>query len=267
MRRCTWSRWSFRPRPWSGSVHRSSVAPAPAEVDRFCCSTALTTVGFHHRLLHSATATGPAWSRPYTASVTTTGQRLGVLGGTFDPPHAGHLVAAVNVRHELDLDRVLLVVANDPWQKSAHRPVTPAADRLAMVEALVRDIDGLEASSIEIDRGGASYMVDTLAELAASDPAGRRFLIVGSDAAAGLTTWNRFHELPTLATLVLVDRPGIGTTMPPEGWEFERVAIPRLDISSTDLRERAADGRPLEGLVPAPVISVIRERRLYRGAP
>ncbi|WP_334142722.1 nicotinate-nucleotide adenylyltransferase [Rhabdothermincola sp.] len=195
------------------------------------------------------------------------GERLGVFGGTFDPPHTGHLVAAVNVRHELGLDRVLLVVANDPWQKSADHPVTPAADRLAMVEALVRDVEGLEASPLEIERGGPSYTVDTLAQLATADPGGRRFLIMGSDAAAGLLTWDRCHELPALATLVLVDRPGVASASPPAGWEFERVEIPRLDISSTDLRRRAAHGRPLDGLVPPAVVSCIRERRIYREQP
>ena len=91
--------------------------------------------------------------------------RLGILGGTFDPVHVGHLVAAVNARYELDLDRVLLVVANEPWQKVGSRPVTPAADRLALVQAAVEGVEGLEASAIEIERGGLSYTADTVAEL------------------------------------------------------------------------------------------------------
>src|SRR3954447_22668934 len=97
--------------------------------------------------------------------------RLGVLGGTFDPIHVGHLVAAVNVRHALDLDRVLLVVANEPWQKVGDRAVTPAHDRLAMVEAAVGDVDGIEASRIEVVRGGSSYTADTLAQLAEENEA------------------------------------------------------------------------------------------------
>ena len=84
-------------------------------------------------------------------------RRIGVFGGTFDPPHVGHLVVAVNVRHALALDVVLLVVANDPWQKSGTRRVSPAADRLAMVEAAVGEVDGLEASDLEMARGGTSY--------------------------------------------------------------------------------------------------------------
>lgn len=191
------------------------------------------------------------------------GRRTGVLGGTFDPPHIGHLLAALNVRHALDLDEVLLVVANDPWQKTAERPVSPADDRLAMVQAAVDGLEGLVASDIEIGRGGPSYMVDTLGALAAADPEGERFLIVGADAAAGLLTWDRAEQLPGLATLVLVDRPGIVCDAPPEGWPLRRVEIPRIELASTDLRARVADGRPLDLLVPAGVWSVIRDRRLY----
>ncbi|MGK2928931.1 MAG: nicotinate-nicotinamide nucleotide adenylyltransferase, partial [Acidimicrobiales bacterium] len=85
------------------------------------------------------------------------GERIGVFGGTFDPPHVGHLVTAVNVRHALDLDRLLLVVANEPWQKVGSRPISAAADRLAMVEAAVAGVSGLEACAIEIERGGPSF--------------------------------------------------------------------------------------------------------------
>ena len=186
-----------------------------------------------------------------------------MLGGTFDPPHIGHLLAAVNVRHALDLDRVLLVVANDPWQKSDRRSITPAADRLAMVEAAVEGHAGLVASDLELRRGGPSYMVDTLAELGRRDPDGQRYLILGADAAAGLDTWHEAAALPALATLVLVDRPGIVCPPPPAGWVPERVEIPRIELSSTEVRERVADGRPLDLLVPEPVWSVIRDRRLY----
>jgi nicotinate-nucleotide adenylyltransferase len=191
------------------------------------------------------------------------GLRTGVLGGTFDPPHIGHLLAAVNVRHALDLDEVLLVVANDPWQKAGSRPITPAEDRLAMVEAAVEGLAGLTASDLELQRGGPSYMVDTLAELGKRDPAGERFLILGSDAAAGLPTWHRAEELPALAILVLVDRPGIPCPPPPAGWSFRRVEIPRIELSSTELRDRVVDGRPLDLLVPPGVWSCIQDRRLY----
>ena len=192
-----------------------------------------------------------------------TGRRCGVLGGTFDPPHIGHLLAAVNVRHALRLDELLMVVANDPWQKSGERPVTPAADRLAMVEAAVVGLDGIVASDLELRRGGPSYTVDTLRELGKEDPEGERFLVLGADAAGGVTSWERADELPSLATLVLVDRPGLECPPPPAGWSFLRVEIPRVEVSSTDLRARVADGRPLDLLVPPRVVTCIRERRLY----
>ena len=110
-------------------------------------------------------------------------ERVGIFGGTFDPPHVGHLVTAVDVRHELRLDRVLLVVSNTPWQKVGSRPITPAADRLAMVEAAVAGVEGLEASAVEIDAGGLSYTADTLATLLAKDPDLELFVILGADAA------------------------------------------------------------------------------------
>ena len=135
-------------------------------------------------------------------------RRLGILGGTFDPVHVGHLVAAVNARYELDLDLVLLVVANEPWQKVAARPVTAAADRLAMVEAAVEGVEGLEASGMEIERGGPSYTADTVAELQDSWPGAELNLIVGADAAVGLSSWERLEEVRSKVVLVVVNRPG-----------------------------------------------------------
>lgn len=188
-----------------------------------------------------------------------------MLGGTFDPPHVGHVAAAAEVRHALSLDRVLLMVANRPWQKVGTREISPALDRLAMVEAAVAGVDGVVAGASEIERGGDSFMVDTLADLARAEAGALLFLILGRDAAAGLPTWERAHELAGLATLVLVERPGLGAPPLPDGWSFASVEIPRLDISSSDLRARVAAGQPIDGLVPPAVVSVIRERGLYRG--
>ena len=186
-----------------------------------------------------------------------------MFGGTFDPPHVGHLVLAVNVRHALQLDRVLLVVANDPWQK-AGRKVTPAADRLALVEAAVGDVDGIEASALEIERGGVSYSADTLRQLRDEDPTRELFLVLGSDAAAGLPTWERVDDVRALAEIVVVARPGAEDAESPPGWSWAIVEAPRLDVSSTDLRARVADGRPLDYLLTPAVIDCIRERHLYR---
>lgn len=193
-------------------------------------------------------------------------RRLGVFGGTFDPIHVGHLVAAVNARHELALDRVLLVVANVPWQKIGSRAITPAEDRYAMVAAATRDVEGLEASRIEIERGGMSYTADTLAQLAEAHPEAELHLIVGTDVAGELDTWERVEEVRRLSTLVVVNRPGARLPdLAASGWRVRTVEIPNLDISSTDLRARAADGRPLDFLVPEAVIRCIRERGLYAG--
>lgn len=190
-------------------------------------------------------------------------RRLGIFGGTFDPPHVGHLVTAVNVRHSLDLDLVLLVVAGSPWQKTGSRPITPAADRLAMARAAVDEVEGIEVSSTEVDRGGPSYTVDTLAEMRARYPDAECFVILGADAAALVPTWERFPEVLSMARLVVVDRPGSASDLPPIT-DWLRVEVPHLEVSSTDLRRRFADGRPLDFLVPAAVLRCARERGLYR---
>ena len=191
--------------------------------------------------------------------------RLGLFGGTFDPPHVGHLVTAVNVRHALQLDAVLLIVANVPWQKEGERRITPADDRLAMVEAAVERVEGLIASRLEIDHGGNSYTADTLAALRTMHPQAELFTIVGDDAAAGLPTWERFHEVVANSHLVVVDRPGAPVELP-TAFEWLRVEVPRLEVSSTDLRARIGDGRPLDYLVTDPVLEVIRARGLYTDA-
>jgi nicotinate-nucleotide adenylyltransferase len=193
-----------------------------------------------------------------------TGERLGIFGGTFDPPHVGHLVTAVNVRHELRLDRVLLVVNDQPWQKLGTREISPAVDRYAMVEAAVGSVEGLEASRLEIDRGGLSYTADTLATLLDEDPARELFVVLGSDAAAGLPTWERADEVRSCSTIVVVERPGARTAEPPAGWSWVRVEVPRLEVSSTDLRARVADGRPLDYLLTPEVIATIHCLGLYQ---
>ena len=189
--------------------------------------------------------------------------RIGVFGGTFDPPHVGHLVTAVNVRHALRLDTVLLMVANEPWQKVGSRPITPARQRLAMVRAAVADVHGLEAGDTEIDHGGPSYTADTLEALARTRPGASFFTIMGDDAAARFLTWDRYATVAERSTLVVVDRPGEQVGLP-SGFVWERVEVPRLDVSSTDLRDRVRDGRPLDYLVTAPVLELISEMGLYQ---
>jgi nicotinate-nucleotide adenylyltransferase len=204
-----------------------------------------------------------------------TGERLGVFGGTFDPPHIGHFLVAVNALYALSLDRVLLVTSNIPWQKVGSRPISPAEDRLALVAAGVRDQAGLEASDLEIRLGGESSTVATLQHLRALDPTGQLFLIVGADVARGLRTWRRHEELPGLATLVVVDRETAGTDLAapsasrPLVWPgpLVHLSVPRVDISSTELRRRVGAGEPIDYLVPAAVATLVEERLLYRGGP
>lgn len=195
------------------------------------------------------------------------GQRIGIFGGTFDPIHVGHLVAAVNARDAVNLDRVVMVVANIPWQKAGTRAVSTAEDRLALVEAAVGDVAALEASSMEIDRGGESYTADTLAELHEADPAAELFLIIGWDVAQVLTTWERWEEVQRLATLVVVNRPGSPHPrhLTEAGWRVVEVTVPNLEISSSDLRERAAEGRSLDYLIPEAGVRCIRARGMYAG--
>jgi nicotinate-nucleotide adenylyltransferase len=192
-------------------------------------------------------------------------ERIGVFGGTFDPVHVGHLVAAVNARHRLGLDRVLLMVANVPWQKVGSRQVSPAEDRFEMASAAVAGVPGLEACRLEIDRGGPSYTADTVRDLANLHPGADLYVIVGWDVSADLGSWDRLEEVRNMATLVVVNRPG---TSPPvglvqEGWRLEEVSVPNLEISSTDLRARAANGWPLDYLIPEAAVRVIKERGLY----
>jgi nicotinate-nucleotide adenylyltransferase len=177
----------------------------------------------------------------------------------------GHLVTAVNVRHELDLDRVLLVVSNVPWQKVGTRPISAAEDRLAMVAAAVADVEGLEPSRIELDAGGPSYTADTVATLLAEDPHRELYVILGADAAAGVTTWERDEEVRDRATVVVVGRPGAPAAPAPEGWRWRQLQVPSDEVTSTDLRARVADGRPLDYLVTHEVVDWIRRHDLYGG--
>jgi len=171
-------------------------------------------------------------------------------------------VTAVNVRHALQLNVVVLMVANVPWQKERSRQITPAEDRFALVQAAVAEVSGLLAGRDEIDRGGASYTADTLTVLAKRYPGAELFTIVGDDAAAGITSWERYEEVASRSALVVVDRPG-GPVQLSEDFRWHRVEVPRLEVSSTDLRARFSDGRPLDYLLTEPVLETIAARHLY----
>jgi len=178
---------------------------------------------------------------------------------------------ARQVRLALGLDEVLMVVANQPWQKVGSRSITSAEHRLAMVEVAVAGIDGVEASSIELERGGDSYTIDTIEALAIQIPDVELFLIVGSDAAEGLHTWHRFEELADVANLVIVNRPGwsreIDTRSWPRRWRdgsgVNRVEVQPFDASSTELRRLLSIGSIPSGSISEPVLRYIGEHRLY----
>jgi nicotinate-nucleotide adenylyltransferase len=195
---------------------------------------------------------------------------VGVLGGTFDPVHHGHLVAASEVAFRLGLDQVLLVPAGRQWQKT--RPdISPAEDRYAMTVIATDPDPRLAASRVDVDRDGPTYTVDTLADLRAElGPDVELFFIAGADALAGLPTWHRAEEIPGLAHLVGVTRPGHTLRSPddlglPAG-SVTLVEIPALDVSSSECRARVAAGAPIRYLVPDGVAEYVAEHGLYRTA-
>ncbi|MGD0746806.1 MAG: nicotinate (nicotinamide) nucleotide adenylyltransferase [Acidimicrobiales bacterium] len=190
--------------------------------------------------------------------------RIGIFGGTFDPPHAGHVAAALAVTEQLALDRLLLVVANDPWQKTGRRAISPAEDRYALTRALAEEVPGAEASRLEIDRGGPSYSVDTAEEvLAGAGGPAELFLVVGTDLVPELGSWHRHEALADLVTLAVVSRPTGPVPVVPPGWRVAWVDGPRVALSSSEVRELLASGASVDGLVPEGVIRCIRRRGMY----
>jgi nicotinate-nucleotide adenylyltransferase len=189
-------------------------------------------------------------------------RRLGILGGTFDPIHIGHLIAASEVAGQLDLDEVVFIPAGRPWQKSLH---SPAEDRLLMTTLAVADDRRFSVSRIELDRRGPTYSADTVAALSDFYGEGTElFFILGSDAASGLSTWHKLDEFTQLAKLVVVARPGEHRDVSlGAGFQMTTVSIPGVDISSTEIRGRVRQGRPIAYLVPAAVETYIRANGLY----
>ena len=190
--------------------------------------------------------------------------RLGVMGGTFDPIHLGHLVAASEVAHLFALDEVVFVPTGEPWQKS-DRAVTDPETRFLMTAIATADDPRFTVSRVDIERAGPTYTVDTLRDLAAQHPGAELFFITGADALASIMTWRDPDDVLALAHLVAVTRPGHdldAAHLPPGAATV--VEIPALAISSTDCRERVAAGAPITYLVPAGVERFIAETGLYR---
>ena len=192
-------------------------------------------------------------------------KRLGVMGGTFDPIHHGHLVAASEVASLFALDEVVFVPTGKPWQKSEQR-VSPAEDRYLMTVIATASNPQFSVSRIDIDRKGPTYTVDTLRDLRAEHPDADLFFITGADALGQILSWRNAEEMFSLAHFIGVTRPGHTLTNPglPEGG-VSLVEVPALAISSSDCRLRVARGEPVWYLVPDGVVRYIDKRALYRG--
>jgi nicotinate-nucleotide adenylyltransferase len=174
------------------------------------------------------------------------------------------VAAARAVIERLGLDRLLLVVANDPWQKSGQREISAAEDRYALTEALAEEVPGAEASRLEIDRGGPSYSVDTAEEvLARAGGPAELFLVIGADLVPELGSWHRHEDLARLVTLAVVSRPNGATPAVPSGWRVEWVDGPRVALSSSQVRDLLASGGSVDGLVPEAVIRCLHRRGMY----
>ncbi|HWC30519.1 MAG TPA: nicotinate-nucleotide adenylyltransferase [Dehalococcoidia bacterium] len=189
--------------------------------------------------------------------------KIGVLGGTFDPIHVAHLLLAEQAREQLDLDKVLFVPAGDPWRKASRR-VAPAKHRLAMTRLAVEHDPGFVVDECEVMREGPSYTVDTLRELANRFSKDEIYLLLGEDALADLPFWHEPAQIADHATVVVAPRGGV--VLPELPFDAERVLrikMPYMDVSSTDLRERARHGKSLRYLVPDPVIAYIDEHKVY----
>jgi nicotinate-nucleotide adenylyltransferase len=195
-------------------------------------------------------------------------RRVGVMGGTFDPIHHGHLVAASEVQSWFNLDEVVFVPTGEPWQKAA-REVTPAEHRYLMTVIATASNPRFTVSRVDIDRGGPTYTIDTLRDLSAAMPDTDLMFITGADALAEIFTWRDAAELFALAHFVGCTRPGYEMDQAMlDGIPPERVTIleiPALTISSTDCRDRTAKGEPVWYLVPDGVVQYIAKHKLYEG--
>ncbi len=194
-------------------------------------------------------------------------RRVGVMGGTFDPVHHGHLVAASEVASVFDLDEVVFVPTGRPWQKD-HREVTGAEHRYLMTVVATASNPSFTVSRVDVDRPGPTYTVDTLRDLRRLLGDAQLFFITGADALQQILSWKDADDVWELAHFVGVTRPGheLAATGLPHG-RVSLLEIPALAISSTDCRDRVARGEPVWYLVPDGVVQYIAKHRLYRGGP
>ncbi|MFN2526934.1 MAG: nicotinate-nucleotide adenylyltransferase [Actinomycetota bacterium] len=193
--------------------------------------------------------------------------RLGIMGGTFDPIHLGHLVAASEALHQFELDRIIFIPAARPWQKDFY---SDAEDRFLMATFAASSHPRFAVSRMELDRKGPTYTYETMASLREFHGAAvELFFIIGADAVLKLGSWHGLEHLRPLASLIAVTRPGhnLEDLAPAEGWpKVELMEMPEIRISSTDIRDRVRAGRPIYFLVPHQVATYIREQGLYVGS-
>ncbi|MDO5454197.1 MAG: nicotinate-nucleotide adenylyltransferase [Corynebacterium sp.] len=196
----------------------------------------------------------------------TTPARIGIMGGTFDPIHNGHLVAASEVADRFDLDRVVFVPTGEPWQK-ADRRVSPAEDRYLMTVIATAANPRFTVSRVDIDRSGPTYTIDTLKDLGEQFQGAELYFITGADAMASIMSWHDWEKMFDLAHFVGVTRPGyeLSENMLPDGHgdRVQLIDVPAMAISSTDIRRRAAAGRPVWYLVPDGVVQYIAKNNVY----
>ncbi len=273
----------------SGAVsveHRDTASGGPSSARQRKQDTASGGPSSARQRKQDTASGGPSSARQRKQDTASGGpssarQRIGILGGTFDPIHSGHMELAKAARDELQLDRVLLVVANDPWQKTGARPIAPASQRYALVAEAARGIQGIEPSAIEIERGGLSYTADTVAELRRRYHGATFYLVIGADVARALSTWERVDEIRQAVSLAVASRtPGGGgarhdarltrgedlcESLRAEGWTVEQLRAQIPDISSSAVRERLQTGGSAAGLVPDAVVHLIRLAEMYAG--
>ena len=183
--------------------------------------------------------------------------RIGLLGGTFDPIHNGHIAIAKTAIQQLKLDKLLLIPAGNPWQKSEF---TDSKHRLEMVKKAGNDLEKVEVSDIEVNKTGPTYTFETLQELHKKYPNSEFIIILGSDAVAGFDTWKEPNLVKTLARIYVVQRAGDFT----QDWHFDRIQMPPIEISSTEIREKVKNKDSISELVPKLVKEYISANGLYK---
>jgi nicotinate-nucleotide adenylyltransferase len=189
-------------------------------------------------------------------------EKIGILGGTFDPIHRGHIELALAAKDQLSLDRVIFMPTHDSYQKSVG---TPPRHRLRMVELAIQNLPGFEVSTLEIERGGPSYSIETLEQLRIQHPSAELFFILGSDAYRGISSWHRSNELQNLAKFVIYPRNLLTGDPTPDEASAILLRRPQIDVSSTEIRKKIAKGSfPNSDLTPE-VVQYIEEQNLYSG--